>query len=289
MAAALQHQWSFVNVNLKSLANSVWMTRWNVFAGWLFVLLTAAQLIVHILFESQEIHERTFHQTNLVSNVLFFACYSVFVISFFFLEELNGKYSAGIVAFTISYGVFAALSAVSICCLTAANNGALVNSARWLYVSGSIGFAIGSFLLLLGSYPHRRGHLKQQGKPFLLKRFSPVAIHASSFYGSSAFLVGSILFTYDSICLMAEEPSLSSTSLLTAAWCSFEVGRFYFLWASTTHDCDIFFCSKPASAISVTLVPSEDRIFTTASLSEFRLPRRLHSRCHGLSYALYKE
>lgn len=75
-------------------------------------------------------------------------------------------------------------------------------------------------------------------------QYSVMDQQSSLFWGSTAFLLGSCLFLLDSSwSLVHAESKQEGISLICciAGYSFFTVGRIYFLWGSTTADCNVFF------------------------------------------------
>lgn len=67
---------------------------------------------------------------------------------------------------------------------------------------------------------------------------------SSLFWGSITFLLGSILFSVDSSWALLDaesKPEILGMFNICAGYGFFTIGRVYFLWGSTTADCDAFF------------------------------------------------
>merc|ERR1712070_692911 len=68
---------------------------------------------------------------------------------------------------------------------------------------------------------------------------------SSLFWGSIMFLLGSVFFCLDatwSLLHAESKPALLGMVSISVGYGFFTIGRMYFLWGSTTADCDAFLC-----------------------------------------------
>lgn len=159
-------------------------------------------------------------------------------------------YVAGVALYTLGYACFLALYAV-VASPAGEDDAALVSMV--LYVAGSVLFLAGSALLVRATIPPPVPMLfrKISFIEELKGRFSLCDQQSSLFWGSMSFLFGSVLFTIDaswSASHPKSKPELLAPFCINMGYAFFTVGRLYFLWGSTTADCDIFFRSSAGSS-----------------------------------------
>lgn len=225
--------------------SSVWIARWGVFCAWIFFFQTLIALTMGVLQVTEEYAS--------IMQCAFQAVYTSTYMSFLLIyARMSTKppldYVLGVALYTVGYACFLGLYVV----VLAVDDAEVVAQISGnLYLSGSLFFLVGSISLVHATFPppitmvFRSLTWFQQARV----RYSMIDQQSSLFWGSITFLIGSCSFCADAAWgLMDPEskpPWFSAASIVTGYFV-FTIGRLYFLWGSTTSECNAFFFRKGA-------------------------------------------
>lgn len=218
-------------------SSSVMIARWGVFCAWIFFWQTLSALIMASL-------QTTGDAPSMVQcffQAVYTATYASFLVIYTQMRVMPPlDYVAGVFLYTIGYACFLVLYALS---LAMEASDEVAQTSQYLYVAGSLLFLAGSAVLVRATMPppvpmvFRKLTFMEQ----MRAQYSLFDQQSSLFWGSMMFLLGSILFSVDATwSLLAPEfkPELLSVTCIAMGYAHFTVGRVYFLWGSTTADCD---------------------------------------------------
>lgn len=196
--------------SLSALVHSVHMERYTVLCCWIFFLQTLMQTTT--TFGSFPLASENVGKMHISFNVVYSLCYMSFLIAYrFMLRRPAAAYMAGVSLYTIGYMTFVGYFGI----FEANQN----EGTKELYFCGSLLFLLGSACLVAATASKTT--------------WSPITRPNALFWGSACFLLGSVAFTADAlrILLLGEKytPWLASLGSVT-----FVLGRFYFIWGSTT-------------------------------------------------------
>jgi len=268
---------------------AVWIARWGVFCAWIFFYQTLAALVM----ASFQITGNTTCVVQLVFQVVYTCTYTSFLGVYSRMRVMPPlDYVLGVVLYTLGYACFVALYAV-VLVMEDAEDAAMASSG--LYLAGSLLFLAGSAVLVRATVPPPIPMVMRELSftEHVRARFSMIDQQSSLFWGSMAFLMGSVLFTVDSAWGLhgGSKPALASVFNISMGYALFTVGRLYFLWGSTTADCDALFgregwrerflsnwFASPKDMI-LRKVESENRAFERSASHELEKSRSNLSRC----------
>jgi len=201
---------------LSEFVQSVHMSRYTVVCCWTFFWFTLVQMMLSLSPPSGDHGEKT----QLGFNIMYSGSYISFLSAYFFMQKRpSTAYMTGVLLYTLGYLTFVVL--YSIILLDTYDHG------DEIYLLGSLLFLSGSLFLILATLPSQS-----------ILKYSPFFKGASLFWGSMAFLIGSILFTIDSA--NAINGNESSPVYVKVGYGVFLAGRLYFLWGSTTPEVSFF-------------------------------------------------
>lgn len=142
----------------------------------------------------------------------------------------------------LGYACFLALYALA---LTVEDADFVAQASPLLYLAGSLLFLAGSAALVRATLPPPAPMLFRKLSYWekMCTQYSLLDQQSSLFWGSITFLLGSFLFSMDAawgIVSAESKPELLSLFSISAGYAFFTIGRVYFLWGSTTANCDVF-------------------------------------------------
>lgn len=221
-------------------ASSVRIARWGVLCAWIFFYQTLAALSMsplQISSPASSLLQCAFQAVYTTTYLSFLVIYSKMRV----IPPLD--YVMGVALYTLGYACFLTLYAVA---LAMPDDEDADTPLQLLYLGGSLLFLLGSAMLVRATIP--------PPVPMLFRELSCMEkIHAqyslfdqqsSLFWGSITFLLGSFMFCLDSSWSLLNadsRPELLSVFSITLGYAFFTVGRLYFLWGSTTSECDALF------------------------------------------------
>jgi len=152
-------------------------------------------------------------------------------------------YVFGVVLYTFGYACFLVLYALT---LFMEDEDVVAQASQILYLVGSLLFLAGSAVLVRATLPPPIPMLfrKLSWYEEIPKKYSMIDQQSSLFWGSMMFLLGSLLFSLDAgwgLLDADSKPEMLGIVCICAGYGLFTVGRVYFLWGSTTADCDAVF------------------------------------------------
>jgi hypothetical protein len=220
-------------------SSSVMIARWGVFCAWVFLWQTLSALIMASLETSGDASS----MVQCFFQAVYTATYASFLVIYTQMRVMPPlDYVAGVFLYTIGYACFLVLYAISLA-MEASDEVAQVS--EYLYLAGSLLFLAGSAVLVRATMPPPAPMLfrKLTFMEQMRAQYSPFDQQSSLFWGSMMFLSGSILFSVDaswSLLNTEAKPEWLSVTCISVGYALFTVGRVYFLWGSTTADCDAF-------------------------------------------------
>jgi len=223
-------------------ASSVMIARWGVLCGWIFFHQTLASCLMSLL----QVSSTASSLVQCAFQGIYTATYISFLVIYGRMRVIPPlDYVIGVVLYTVGYACFLTVYALI---LVAEDDDVASVASQVLYLLGSLLFLVGSIVLVCATTPAPIPMLFRQ--PTWMEKFrgqfSMIDQQSSLFWGSVTFLLGSILFALDASwdLLHAEsKPELLSVFVSIVGYSFFTVGRVYFLWGSTTTECNAFFCS----------------------------------------------
>ena len=188
------------------------VTRYNVGASHCFLYMTLTQVLLATVFTS---HENLVIILNIAFHIGYTVLYLGFLAIYWYRSIPISFYTTGIALYTAGYATFEVYFWLS-----------------WFHCrqfTSAVAYICGSLLFLVGSVCLVRD-------TFQWSNFYQFWLHATAAgNGSMSFLLGSILFSIDSVFQLSSQP------LVAAGLGIFAMGRVFFLYACTNQNCGVFF------------------------------------------------
>jgi hypothetical protein len=220
-------------------AACIMIARWGVICAWIFFWQTLCALVT----SSIQVSGTSMSMVQCAFQAVYTMTYTSFLVIYAGMRVKPPlDYVAGVVLYTLGYACFLALYALT---LMMEGSDDAANLSSMLYLGGSVLFLAGSAVLVKATLPPpvpmvfgRLSFIEE-----MRARFSVIDQQSSLFWGSVMFLLGSVLFSLDaswSLLHAESKPALLGLISVCMGYGFFTVGRVYFLWGSTTADCDAF-------------------------------------------------
>jgi hypothetical protein len=220
--------------------SSVWIARWGVFCAWVFFFQTSIALIMATL----QVTDEYVYILQCFFQAVYTSTYTSFLLIYARMAtKPPWDYVMGVLLYTLGYACFLALYVMI---LVVEDAEVITEASGKIYLSGSLFFLVGSLSLVRATLPPPIMMVFRSLSRFdhARLRFSLIDQQASLFWGSITFLLGSCCFCIDSAWSLwhpESKPTWFVVVSSVAGYFVFTIGRLYFLWGSTTSECNALF------------------------------------------------
>eukprot|EP00929_Paragymnodinium_shiwhaense_P031896 TRINITY_DN17770_c0_g2_i1.p1 TRINITY_DN17770_c0_g2~~TRINITY_DN17770_c0_g2_i1.p1 ORF type:complete len:417 (-),score=40.47 TRINITY_DN17770_c0_g2_i1:530-1711(-) len=203
---------------------SIWLSRYSMFCAELFFVMTGLGWLMALF----EVSGPVWIVSNIVFNAIYSTTYASFLAFYYVMSSPPTRsYVVGVAQYFLGYVTFMVLYAL-------VYYGGFGELVAMLYITGSALFTSGSVCLVQATMPG-------------------TGSDSSLFWGSVAFLLGSVVFLADSLLpelvSVVLRPSANvQTTPLVSGLGVFTIGRIFFISGSITEDCDAFYRSNKRTA-----------------------------------------
>eukprot|EP00929_Paragymnodinium_shiwhaense_P031895 TRINITY_DN17770_c0_g1_i1.p1 TRINITY_DN17770_c0_g1~~TRINITY_DN17770_c0_g1_i1.p1 ORF type:complete len:398 (-),score=12.11 TRINITY_DN17770_c0_g1_i1:521-1645(-) len=211
---------------------SIWLPRYSMLCAELFFVMTAAGFLMALVVD---VSGPRWIITNIVFSAVYSSTYASFLAFYYAMSSPPPRsYVVGVAQYFLGYVTFLLLYILVQC-------GGFDGLVAILYMAGSAFFTSGSLCLVRATMPGTRSD------------GTKMRVDSSLFWGSFAFLIGSVVFLADSClpelvsAILRASGNLQTTPLACGLG-TFTVGRVLFIAGSVTEDCDVFYRSKRRTA-----------------------------------------
>mmetsp|Transcript_9343 Transcript_9343/g.21226 ORF Transcript_9343/g.21226 Transcript_9343/m.21226 type:complete len:347 (+) Transcript_9343:111-1151(+) len=218
-----QNDWTWSTADsfkdeIRHLAHSLGVVRYTLLCCWIFFWQTLVQTFLTIFPTDNSNGSKAHLGFNLVYSVTYVSFCLLYVVM---IRRPSVFYMAGVALYTCGYITFAAYFSL----VLGEDRQDLLPE---FYLLGSLFFLVGSVSLVIATAPVQKDDVR-----------SPFSKGAAVFWGCVSFLLGSIGFTVDAGNVITGGDYNQGIGI--ASYMIFFIGRFYFVWGSTTPECGFFF------------------------------------------------